>query len=381
MNEHSKHFVKHLTLSSIILLLIISILHVMKWLPVFWLDKTIFLFLFSLTLFTILIFFEIKENHDFKIKKSKTLEYVKNLFFLFIIVLSIHQFYPLWVVKRFGWEIIFASISFGFLTCFSAFNSNYDYFARKKEFEKNIESRRLNDFEIKFNKLNSIPILGRLSKRLYCEGIFYILVLFLLFIVAFLLRAYHAGDLGLVVDEPFTYSVAQNIVGKFNFLDFNNNYYYRGWPYTLLVAFSFLLFGDSEFSLRLVGIIIGSLTPIVLYLVVRKIYNKNLGLWAAFLLTFFAWYIFYSRWGRHYILASFFIILSTYYTYLYFKSNKVKFAIPSFVFTALMVLTLKELLIIPVLYLLYGIILCKFRIMKKDLLWIVFYSLPIAITL
>ena len=74
---------------------------------------------------------------------------------------------------------------------------------------------------------------------------------------------------------------------------------------------------------------------------------------------------------------------SIYYTYLYFENDFKKYQWSSFIATGLMVLTLKELLLVPIGYVLLVMIVKKFNFKIRDSIWLAClgYLIPIILAL
>ncbi|MDO8509454.1 MAG: glycosyltransferase family 39 protein [Nanoarchaeota archaeon] len=382
MKHHSKYFIKHLAHGFAILFVIVLFLHFNKSIPGYWGDKTIYFFYISLVFGTIFAAFEIYEISQDERENSYFIQGISYAFLFSLLVIVVHQFLNLAIIQSFKLELVSLSISLGILT----FYANHDSVWKKLETERNteqeVENRRKDHFNKGYPGISRIPLLGSLVRWFYKEGWLYSIGLLLIIILAFALRVWQVGKLGLQVDEQFAYSVGLNLINKFQFLIFNTDFYYRGWPYSILVAISFFFLGVSEFSLRLPGVVLGSLTIIPLYSIIKKVTNKKCAIFASLLLAVFSWHIYYSRWGRHYVLASFLLILSLNYTYLFFNSEFKSYRYKSILSTALLVLTLKELLIVPVIYLVLIAIIKRFRINPlKELFLFLGYIVPICLTL
>jgi mannosyltransferase len=135
----------------------------------------------------------------------------------------------------------------------------------------------------------------------------YVQVLLALTLVGFFLRFYHLGYNSLWLDEATTlyesqesFSVIWNtsVTGEFHPPLFN-------WIIHVL-----LMFGQSEFILRLVPAVCGVLAIPVIYLIGREYRDKNVGLISAALLTFSYFGIFYSQEARSYSMVLFFFSLA-----------------------------------------------------------------------
>jgi len=75
----------------------------------------------------------------------------------------------------------------------------------------------------------------------------------------------------------------------------------RSYPFHL-VLHVFLKFGNNEFMARLPSAIFGILAIPLIYLLGKQLYNKNVGLLSAFMLTFWPFHVWYSQEARMYSL-------------------------------------------------------------------------------
>ncbi len=201
--------------------------------------------------------------------------------------------------------------------------------------EKKDEKERAEEFHWKYHLLNRIPIFRNFTKWMYKEGNWYVLTLVTLFIVAFVLRVWNIEQLSPVRDEYSHLIVAKEI---FYGQQFD---YYRGLTVSYMVAFLFKLFDTTSlFVARLVPVIIGSLTTIVIYFLGKRI-NKKIGIISSFLWVFAPFSIGISRYIREYSFICFVVPLAVLYI-LYFLDNvyKLKFDKNSFAKVSILFLLL-----------------------------------------
>ncbi len=382
MRENSKHFIKHLSQGTAILFVVIFALHSLNIIPGYWGEKTLWFFLISLILGAIFVALEIKVLSNDKRSNNLLTSSILYLFITTLIVITLAQFLDIDYLLNLKLELIFLSTILGLLVFYANKKKVYEQNEHLKRFEQEKENLRLQEFPNKYPTINRIPILRNLIRWMNKEGYGYSATLLAIASLAFLLRILNFSKLGLVVDEQFTYEAARNLVNNFSLNFFDSGYYFRGWPYTILVAISFFLFGISEFSLRLPGIVLSTITIFPLYYLVKKLIGKKEAIFASLFLSLFTWHIYYATYARHYILASFLLTLSLYYTLCFFQSNFKDYKWKSFISTALMIFTLKELLLMPVFYLGFILLIKKLRInFIRDLHWIAGYCIPILITI
>jgi len=138
----------------------------------------------------------------------------------------------------------------------------------------------------------------------------YVLILLLLFVLAFSLRVTN-----LTILEPYTDEYTHLIGAKAlmthgsteHAYNWDTRTYLRAFPLTYSIGFLFKLFGDSLFIARLPGVLFGALTVIPFYLMFRGT-NRAIGLIAAGLWAISPWAIAVSRTVREYAIFPFFYI-------------------------------------------------------------------------
>ena len=103
--------------------------------------------------------------------------------------------------------------------------------------------------------------------------------------------------------------------------------------YFSLVKISFLLFGHTAISARLICVIAGTVSVWGMYLLGKEILNRNLGLIAAALTTVNYYNLYYSQEARSYSLAFLFATLSFVFLIRFLKKINIKNSILYAVFT------------------------------------------------
>lgn len=94
------------------------------------------------------------------------------------------------------------------------------------------------------------------------------------------------------------------------------------WLQYWLSAISARIFGLNEFAIRFPSVVFGTLTIWAVWLLGRKVFGKNVGLVAAFLITFLKIEILWSRQARPYQAFQLFLILGAYFIYRVAKGNE-----------------------------------------------------------
>ena len=129
-------------------------------------------------------------------------------------------------------------------------------------------------------------------------------------LVAFSLRIYQLGTESLYLDEAFSVRTSSNSFGqllKASLADINPPLYY------LLLHYWMLLFGSSEFWVRLPSVLFGTCSVAVLYKLGSILFNKVTGLISASILALSAWQIYSSQTARTYSLMVLLTLLSFYF--------------------------------------------------------------------
>jgi hypothetical protein len=175
--------------------------------------------------------------------------------------------------------------------------------------EQRIEDKKRAEFSSKFPKINKIPIFRNLVKWMYKEGWIYSLSLVVITSHGLILRLFHAGKQSLWIDEIYSFNAINAILHKgIPILD-SGFIYYREIVYSYLVSFFIIMFGQSEIILRLCSILFGTISIILIYFLLKKIYSKQTAIFGSFLFSILHAQIVYSRLSRFYIFNEFLFII------------------------------------------------------------------------
>jgi len=162
-------------------------------------------------------------------------------------------------------------------------------------------------------------------------------LLTLILILAAILRLYHADYQSIWLDEIHT--MLESDPGL-TFRQFDIVMVKRegmGHLYFLMLRFLYGIFGYSTLVARLFSACIGIVTIYGIYLFGKSIFNKNVGLIAALLLTINNYHIEYSQEARPYALFVLFAIFSFYRLVIFIKNSNSKNAVIYGIFAGLMV--------------------------------------------
>ncbi|MDR2805756.1 MAG: glycosyltransferase family 39 protein [Dysgonamonadaceae bacterium] len=132
------------------------------------------------------------------------------------------------------------------------------------------------------------------------------IVVLVLTVVAFILRIVRLDYLTLWVDE-YVHTNAASAVLQSPLPDHN------GILYTWLIIPLFRLFGETEFWARFPSVVFGTLTVPLMYLFGKKYFNRSVGLFAAVIVTFSLYLVFWSRIARFYAVWTFFFLAFAYF--------------------------------------------------------------------
>lgn len=150
----------------------------------------------------------------------------------------------------------------------------------------------------------------------------YAQMLIFLIIVGGILRFYNLGYNSLWLDEGATYDFAK--LSLVEIVQLTTNAVEVNPPLFYALEHCMLIFGESEFTLRFLSALVGTLTIPVVYLIGRDVCGRLCGILAAALLTFSTFHVYYSQEARAYALVLFFFSLAILF-YLYaLKGNRLQ---------------------------------------------------------
>jgi uncharacterized membrane protein len=165
---------------------------------------------------------------------------------------------------------------------------------------------------------------------------YYYITLAIIILAGFFIRIYSLGHESLWGDEFYSYYVSSS--GINNMFEYISSDYHPPLYYILLNIFINLL-GPSEFNLRLISVITGSLSVIAIYQFMKRFSNKRSALIAAALFAFSPLAVSIDREARMYSLFILLTTMSMMYFLLITRENTVKNSMLYIVFSALMLYT------------------------------------------
>ncbi|MEK6834711.1 MAG: glycosyltransferase family 39 protein, partial [Nanoarchaeota archaeon] len=140
--------------------------------------------------------------------------------------------------------------------------------------------------------------------------------LIILFLIAFILRGITANNLPPNADEMLHAPHAINFInsGKLQIMDQDPVWFF-------LTDLSYKIFGVNMFAARFLAVLFGALSILLIYLIVKELYNENLALISSVLLTFSSFHILMSL-AEMDVAMMFFILLSMFFLIKSLKENK-----------------------------------------------------------
>src|SRR3989344_4411996 len=156
--------------------------------------------------------------------------------------------------------------------------------------------------------------------------------LIILFIIGFVLRGLVANNVAPNADEMLHAPHAINFInsGKLQIMDQDPVWFF-------LTDLSYKIFGVNMFAARFLAVLFGSLSILILYLIVKILYNKNLAFISAIILTFSSFHILMSL-AEMDVAMMFFVLLSLFFLIKALKEKKDKYLPLSYLFLGIAIL-------------------------------------------
>ncbi|ETA67437.1 Dolichyl-phosphate-mannose-protein mannosyltransferase [Methanolobus tindarius DSM 2278] len=145
----------------------------------------------------------------------------------------------------------------------------------------------------------------------------YLMLLTLITIIGFILRVYHLGKQSMWLDEAASFGYIQDtLLGTWD-----KSVLAKQAPLHMVFLHIMTFFSSSEFSLRFPSVIFGTLTIPVTYFLGYRLFGREEGIIAAFLLSISMMHLWYSQEARMYSQMVFFSALSLYFFYIAVHTN------------------------------------------------------------
>ncbi|MBI3485819.1 glycosyltransferase family 39 protein [Candidatus Daviesbacteria bacterium] len=177
-------------------------------------------------------------------------------------------------------------------------------------------------------------------------------MIFLVLIIAFFLRVINLNQSFWLDEAISAISIQQyslvDLVVKFMPGDFHPPLHY------LLIFFWGKVFGYSEISLRLPSVLLGVASVYIVYLLVKTLFNKRIGIFSSLIFSFNPLLIYYSQEARMYSL-NVFLTVTSFLFFISFLKNKKNTMLPLTIANILLIYSdyvLFPILLVQILYLL-----------------------------
>jgi 4-amino-4-deoxy-L-arabinose transferase-like glycosyltransferase len=146
-----------------------------------------------------------------------------------------------------------------------------------------------------------------------------IILIFTFFIIAFIIRFYELDDLGFNNDEAIYAGQAASLA---NYSEYQNQFsIFRAHPLLLqfMVSISFYFFGISEFTARIVPVLLSCGIIIISYFIAKYLYNLQTAILSSFILSLLSYHIIISKQVIVDVSMSFFFTLDLLLIILYYR--------------------------------------------------------------
>jgi 4-amino-4-deoxy-L-arabinose transferase-like glycosyltransferase len=134
----------------------------------------------------------------------------------------------------------------------------------------------------------SAPTTNKLSKK-------EIILIFFVFIIAFIIRIYELGDLGFNNDEAIYSGQAASLA---NYSEYQNQFsIFRAHPLLLqfMISISFYIFGISEFTARIIPVLLSCGIIVISYFIAKYLYNRQTAILSSIILSFLPYHVIISK--------------------------------------------------------------------------------------
>ena len=211
--------------------------------------------------------------------------------------------------------------------------------------------------------LFSAPATSKLSKK-------EIILIFSVFIIAFIIRIYELGDLGFNNDEAIYSGQAASLA---NYSEYQNQFsIFRAHPLLLqfMISISFYIFGISEFTARIIPVLLGCGIIVISYFIAKYLYNRQTAILSSIILSFLPYHVIISKQVLVDVSMSFFFTLDLLLIVLYYRSPTILLLYGIGITTGLCFLS-KEIGIISFIISIISIIIINKKIKIKNILIVI----------
>lgn len=194
-----------------------------------------------------------------------------------------------------------------------------------------------------------------------------IILIFTVFIVAFIIRSYQLGDLGFNNDEAIYAGQAASLA---NYSEYQNQFsIFRAHPLLLqfMVSISFYIFGISEFTARIIPVILSCGIIVISYFIAKYLYNRQTAILSSIILSFLPYHVIISKQVIVDVSMAFFFTLNLLLIVIYYRRPNILLLYGIGVTTGLCFLS-KEIGIISFIISILSIIIINKKIKIKNIL-------------
>ena len=146
-----------------------------------------------------------------------------------------------------------------------------------------------------------------------------IILILTILITAFIIRFYELGDLGFNNDEAIYSGQAASLA---NYSEYQNQFsIFRAHPLLLqfLISISFYFFGISEFTARIIPVLLGCGIIVISYFIAKYLYNRQTAILSSVILSLLPYHIIISKQVLVDVSMSFFLTLDLLLIILYYR--------------------------------------------------------------
>ncbi len=203
------------------------------------------------------------------------------------------------------------------------------------------------------------------------------LVLLSIVLYGGILRFYNLSSQSYWMDEGYTINSVLSI-NEDNLTKLNSNQNYQCLMYCYPTSLLTKWFGETPFNYRLFSVLINLIFIIIIFLIIKELFNKKTALLTSFFVSFSYWQIAWSRQARFYTLFTLLFWLSLFFFYksLYYNHKKYLNISLTIIFSSLTILTTGLGCLLPLIFITWIIIdqiFIKKRInWKKNIIIIIF---------
>lgn len=214
------------------------------------------------------------------------------------------------------------------------------------------------------------------------------IILFVIIISGIWLRFYDLGAQSYWMDEGYTINAVLSVMEHGNtILDSGQNYFCPLYCYpTALIAD---VLGQNAIAYRLLSAMLGALLILVAYFVMKKLFDRNSALLAAFFVSLSYWQIAWSRQARWYTLLILLFWSAIYFFYQFLRADKLKQRVIYFssaLITSILAIITHRIayLLVPIFFVLWLIKTLKDKNkvkINKKLVFLAFFVVVLAISI